>query len=174
MKDAELLSLMISWNYWDGKKFPSLVERHEVKSLEHFLSGTLTVIIKGPRRSGRSSLMKIMYKRISKDIGDPISCFFINLEDFALAEEKLDTSLLERMYRIYRQHIRPIGKIYMFLDEVQNIKGWEKWVKTYREKEEIKFFISGSSSKLGSKELSTLLTADTLILPYFLSLLKVL
>ncbi len=167
MKDAELLSLMISWNYWDGKKFPSLVERHEVKSLEHFLSGTLTVIIKGPRRSGKSSLMKIMYKRISKDIGDPISCFFINLEDFALAEEKLDTSLLERMYRIYRQHIRPIGKIYMFLDEVQNIKGWEKWVKTYREKEEIKFFISGSSSKLGSKELSTLLTGRHVDLTLF-------
>ncbi len=47
--------------------------------------------------------------------------------------------------------------IYLFLDEIQNIKNWEKWVKRIYDFKKYKIIISGSSSKLLSREISTAL-----------------
>ncbi|RAM58102.1 ATPase [Mesotoga sp. Brook.08.YT.4.2.5.2.] len=83
-------------------------------------------------------------------------------------EEKTPV-LLEKLYRLYRQRVNPVGKTYMFVDEIQHIRGWEQWIETYRESGEVKFIVTGSSSKLSSKEFGTLLTGrhiDLTLLPF--------
>ena len=64
--------------------------------------------------------------------------------------------------------MRPAGKPYIFLDEIQEVDQWEKWVRTMHELNKAVIVISGSNAKLLSTELSTVLTGrhlDTRVLP---------
>ena len=44
---------------------------------------------------------------------------------------------------------------FLFLDEIQNIPNWSKWLRRVYDAENIRFFVSGSSSKMSSKEIPT-------------------
>ena len=71
----------------------------------------------------------------------------------------LSLNFLDCIYDVYRERVNPSKKAYIFLDEIQNVPGWEKWVRAvYDKKENVKIIISGSSSKLLSSEFSSLLT----------------
>ena len=67
---------------------------------------------------------------------------------------------MEELFREYLRRRSPQGKIYMFIGEIQDIGGWEKFVNSYSQDYtlECEFFISGSNSRMLSTELSTLLT----------------
>jgi uncharacterized protein len=65
---------------------------------------------------------------------------------------------LNQLYNCYRENIFPEGKAYLFLDEIQNIIRWEKWVRAQSETENIRIFVTESSAKLMSREIATLLT----------------
>lgn len=111
------------------------------------------IAISGVRRCGKTTLMHQIIRAINK----PENILYINFEDERLLDfGVLDfDTLLEEFYRINE----PEGKIYIFFDEIQEIKQWEKWVRrTYDTCTSIKFFITGSSSALLSSEFSTLLT----------------
>jgi len=71
----------------------------------------------------------------------------------------LNLDLLDQIWESYIYYVEPdiSKKIYVFLDEVQNVEAWEKWVLKFYEKQDIQFFITWSSSKLLSKEFSTAL-----------------
>jgi hypothetical protein len=85
------------------------------------------------------------------------SLLHVNLEEPALAPE-LGTDLLEDLYRGYRAEVQPRGRVWLFLDEVQRVPGWERWVRARNDSEEVKIFVTGSSAALMSRELATLLT----------------
>lgn len=103
-------------------------------------------IIAGIRRCGKSTLLKQMIKNINTayymNFEDPRALNF-NLSDF----EKLNELLHEEFGE---------GGIYFF-DEIQNIEGWERYIRSMQDKGK-KFVITGSSSRLMSKELGTKLT----------------
>jgi predicted AAA+ superfamily ATPase len=87
---------------------------------------------------------------------------YVNFEDPAFLPY-LTVDLLEGIYDTFRENVNPSKKAFIFLDEVQNIPAWEKWVRSYYDKKEnVKFIISGSSSKLLSSEFSTLLTGRSI------------
>jgi predicted AAA+ superfamily ATPase len=67
---------------------------------------------------------------------------------------------LEDMFVFYKKKLQPTGKIYLFIDEIQNIEGWERFVNSHSQDfaEECEIFISGSNSKMLSGELATLLS----------------
>jgi predicted AAA+ superfamily ATPase len=54
--------------------------------------------------------------------------------------------------------VNPSGRCYLFLDEIQNIPQWEKWVRGRSETEDVKMVVTGSSSRLLSREAGTKLT----------------
>ena len=110
------------------------------------------VDIVGPRRSGKSALLKLIYKKIAA-LG---AGMFINFEDPFFIEND-QPQVIDDIIKIYREYFNPDLK-YVFFDEIQNITGWEKAVHKLREGGGIKVFITGSSAKLLSRELSTLLT----------------
>lgn len=109
------------------------------------------VVIIGPRRSGKSSLLKLLIRDLP-----PQSWLYVNFEDpFFLEHNKV--SIIEDLVESYLDNFSSSLK-YLFFDEVQNIDNWEKAVRKFQEINKYKIFITGSSSKLLSKELSTLLT----------------
>jgi predicted AAA+ superfamily ATPase len=81
----------------------------------------------------------------------------VNLEE-PLFSLEYSVELLEQIYRTYRERIQPEGKCWLFMDEVQNVPGWESWVRGRSETEDIKIFVTGSSSQMLSREIGTKLT----------------
>ena len=65
---------------------------------------------------------------------------------------------MEQIYRVYREKVCPSGRCYLFLDEIQNIPEWERWVRGRSETENLKIIITGSSSRLLSREVGAKLT----------------
>ena len=109
------------------------------------------VDIIGPRRSGKSSVMKLIIKKLPPD-----SWLYVNFEDpyFFDARSPL---IIEELLDTYKTYFNKDVK-YLFFDEIQNIRGWEKAVRKLRDAEEYKIFITGSSSKLLSSEIGSVLS----------------
>lgn len=91
-----------------------------------------------------------------------IGCYLLGLACIQLTPQ-----LLDKLYRIYREEVYPEGKAYIFLDEIQVVPEWERWVSSRNETENIKIWITGSSAKLMSRELATLLTGRHISIPVY-------
>jgi len=83
---------------------------------------------------------------------------YINFEDPKFYN-LLNVELLDKIWQAYFEYLRPKGKVYLVLDEVQKVQGWEHWVRTkYDQKENVKIFVTGSNAELLSPEFSRVLT----------------
>lgn len=104
--------------------------------------------ILGIRRSGKSTLIYQSIKYLLDNGTDPKNIFYINADDFekpgrANLEEALDFCQQNNMISL-----KDI-KIYVFIDEIQNVRGWQQLLKKYYDlKYASKFIVSGSSSSL--------------------------
>lgn len=112
-----------------------------------FYESDLVKIITGIRRCGKSVILKSIYDEVSSKSTNTI---FLDFED-AITLKKIGNvdELLE-----YVENNRKEGKCYIFLDEIQNVKNWAMAVRTLRLHDN-SVFISGSNSKLLSKEFAT-------------------
>lgn len=134
-----------------------LVNRENQETIESYLKQKEIVIITGVRRSGKSSLMRLISTDIMKHYDIPSdNILYLNFED----ERFLDFSHndFEPLYETFLELDSPQGRKYIFLDEIQNIKGWEKWINRLYELEQVKIFITGSNATLLSSEIATALT----------------
>ena len=152
-----LIDILIRWNRWGTNPLSSGHLRQITSTLSPFLHSEEIVVLTGLRRSGKSTVLyQIMDSLIDQSI-DQKAMLHINFEEPALAPY-LNLKILDELYDLYRSQIYPRGKAYLFLDEIQNIPEWERWVRARNETEDIKIFITGSSGRLMSRELATLLT----------------
>lgn len=122
-----------------------LCDRKEEDQLS--LTSRLAQIVIGVRRSGKSTLCEKFLRQ------NKINFAYANFDDDRL--EDLQTSdfdsVLDALYQIYGDFK------YLFLDELQNIKGWQLFVNRML-RQQVHLFITGSNSKLLSTELTTHLT----------------
>ena len=124
----------------------SFVDRYEESLID--LESKLAQVVIGVRRSGKSTLCEKVLRTRGQD-----SYAYVNFDDerlVSLKTEDLDT-LLEALYRLNGDFK------YLFLDEVQNIDGWQLFVNRLL-RQGIRILITGSNSKLLSSELMTHLT----------------
>lgn len=129
------------------------------KKFQKSISLREAVIITGVRRSGKSYLMRLIWKKIVAERKMPENNFlYFNFEDEKLL--KFSASDFETLLESYFEVIEPekSKKIYLFFDEIQNIPGWEKFINRLREDRRYKIFITGSNAALLSKEIGTALT----------------
>ena len=154
------------WNRWGGAPLKSGIPRNLTQSLLPFLSTPEIIALIGPRRAGKTTILFQIMDALEEKGILPEAMLHINLEEPALSPE-LGIDLLETAYQAYREAIHPQGKAYIFLDEIQNVPRWEQWVRARNESEEVKFFITGSSSQLMSRELGTVLTGRHLSFPVY-------
>lgn len=117
------------------------------------------VAISGVRRSGKSTILRQLIAELNKKKKVPFAnTLHVNFEDPKLGENLTAVDLFD-LYQEYQQKLKPKGKVYVFLDEVQKVAGWEKFVRTfYDQKKNIKFFVTGSNSTVFSSKLATVLT----------------
>ncbi|HEY5534278.1 MAG TPA: ATP-binding protein [Ignavibacteria bacterium] len=126
------------------KRKEKLVEREIGKN---FISSPKISVITGVRRCGKSTLMKLLSENYE-------NYFYFNFEDERLLDFNHENfnDLLELAYELYGSKIDAF-----FFDEIQNVTGWEKFVRRlFSEKKKV--YITGSNSKLLSSEFSTSLT----------------
>lgn len=152
-----MLSILYRWNRWGGASLSAGIIRQVTSRLLPFLHSSEIITLIGPRRAGKTTVLFQIMDVLEKAGIPQQAMLHVNLEEPALSPE-LHSDVLEKIYRTYREAIYPSGKVYMFIDEIQNIPHWEKWIRSRNESEDIKFFITGSSSQLMSKELATVLT----------------
>lgn len=124
-------------------------------------------VITGVRRCGKSTL----FRQIASELPSKSKAYFLDLEDSAL----LDFSLkdFQIVYDLWME-LDPPGeeRVYLFYDELQNVKGWERWVRTAAQFPNHKVFITGSNSQMLSSELASTLTGrhvPTHLMPFSLS-----
>ncbi|MEA2088301.1 MAG: ATP-binding protein [Patescibacteria group bacterium] len=145
----ELKNTILEQNsYWSNKKKQEeYITRDIIKDFR--IKSNFIEVITGVRRSGKSTIFNILIQKlIQKGKADPKEILFINFDDpnfipFYKNVQKLD-EIINVAEIITQSKIK-----YLFLDEVQNIELWEKWVKAkYDQKIFKKIFITGSNSKL--------------------------
>ena len=128
-------------------KSDEFVIREKIHEIQKFIELKHAIIITGVRRCGKSVFLSQIMNMISDGF------YYINFED-----ERLSGFDVGDFNSLYEVCIELFGKNRtFFLDEVQNIEGWEKWVRRMYE-DGFKFFITGSNARLLSKELATHLT----------------
>jgi len=146
---------------------PELIERELKIDLEIPIKRATAIL--GPRRSGKTYYLYSLIKKLLKKGVEKERILYINFEEpklVALSSNDLPV-FLEVFYEIYPQNRNQ--KVWLFFDEIQNVKNWEIFVRNILDKEKAYIFISGSSSKLLSKEIATSLrgrTLNYLILPF--------
>ncbi len=147
--DKEQLVRVIDFWQKSARK-NNLLERAVLNEID-FKSKEIVDLV-GPRRSGKSSVLKLIVKKLKlKD-----DFLFLNFEDPFFVENN-SPQIIEEALDVYREYFNP-GVKYLFLDEIQEIKNWEKAIRKLRDGGNLKIFITGSSSKLLSRELSSLIT----------------
>ena len=154
---TDLLRSLARWNRWGDATLRSGYARDVVSNLHPFLDTPEVVGLVGPRRAGKSTvLVQVMDALEARGVSRE-AMLHVNAEEPGLADH-LVPKLLDRVYETYRREVSPKGRAWLFLDEVQVIPQWERWVRARNETEDIKVFVTGSSSALLSRELGTLLT----------------
>lgn len=154
---------------WSGNNKPEGVRRDILNRLITAIDVRHIVAISGSRRSGKSYLFRqIQHHLISLGIHRE-NIFEINFEDPFFIHRKEDEKLLGDIYSSYQILKNPKGRKFLFFDELQNIKGWQYWVREiYDREEEVKIFITGSNAELLSIELSSHLTGRVISFENFL------
>jgi predicted AAA+ superfamily ATPase len=112
------------------------------------------VVLTGPRRSGKTYLMYMGIKELLARKEDKNSILYVNFEDSRLVgavSQDLNT-LLKVFFEFCPDRNE---KTWVFLDEIQVLPDWERFVRTLVDMENVNVFVTGSSSKLMSKEIAT-------------------
>jgi predicted AAA+ superfamily ATPase len=156
VRKEEIISILSDWNFW-GKGLDTGRERaFYLNRILSFLEGVEKVIsVYGVRRSGKSFLLRQVAKELSEKLGRN-NVLYVNFEEVRFGSNEI--KMLVEIYDAYREFIRPDKKPLLILDEVQEIREWERFVRSLHEKNEAKLIVSGSSAKLMSEDLATLLS----------------
>jgi hypothetical protein len=160
LKEEELLQILGEWNFWKNGRETGIRRAGYVEKLARHTEKAKEVIdIVGIRRSGKSTIMKQMIARLISSGVDAKRTLYVNFDEEQFSG-LLSLELLRKLYETYRKYINREEGCFIFLDEIQNVPEWERWVASMYEKhaDKVRMFVSGSSSKLLSSELSSLLS----------------
>ncbi len=149
------------YNFWDGKNLNTgFIRTYYLEWISGLTGNKLIKVLVGQRRSGKSYVLRqLIDLLITQKKVRPGNIFYVNKEYSAFDDIKSAYDL-EALFKFYIDTIKPSGKIYIFLDEVQNIEKWESFVNSYSQDftREYELFLTGSNSRLLSGELATLLS----------------
>jgi predicted AAA+ superfamily ATPase len=152
-----MLEILAMWNRWGTNELLSGIPRDITDKIIPYLHSEEIIPLTGPRRAGKSTVLYQLMDALETEKIPMQAMLHINFEEPKLTPY-LNLEGLDELYSAYRTHVYPEGKTFLFLDEIQNVPLWERWVRARSETEDIKIFITGSSSKLMSRELASLLT----------------
>jgi uncharacterized protein len=143
----------------DFEEIVNLSDRTKISELKPLLKLNMPIIITGVRRCGKSSLLKLIKEHLHLKTNQFL---YINFNDERFVN--FEVSNFDEILDYFLEN-KLSKKCFLFLDEVQEVKNWEKWVD--RIKSKFNILITGSNSKLLSTEISTVLTGRSLNISLF-------
>ena len=150
-------TIILHNKHWKNK-YENIHHRDVLQKLLKFLNIRQILVLSGIRRSGKTTIFKLLINHLIDNNIDSKEILYINLDDPFFSdickESKNLYTLLEESEVITGKKVK-----YLFLDEVQNVNEWEKFVKSIYDNEIVKkIFITGSNSSLLDGEFATLLS----------------
>lgn len=123
-----------------------------LKEIRNFMNKPIIKVITGIRRSGKSMILKLISEELSEKGIPSQNIIYINFESLIFSEftefKKLYNYIIEKSKNIS-------GKIYILLDEIQEVEHWEKAINSFMVDLDCDIYITGSNANLLSSELAT-------------------
>ena len=119
-----------------------------------FIGTELIKVVTGIRRCGKSVMLELIKQELTESGVNPTQFISITFEDMNSAHLQTATTLHEE---ITKRASEINGKVYLFFDEIQEVKDWEKCINSFRVSLDCDIYITGSNAKLLSGELATYL-----------------
>jgi predicted AAA+ superfamily ATPase len=158
MEPSRLIEALSHWNPWGREPFRAGIPRDARAACLPWLERSEVVAVCGMRRSGKSTLLRQL-AAARMEAGVPArDILFVNFEDPVFLESPLDVRAMDRVFDAWFEQIGPQGMPCLFLDEVQNVEGWARWVRARVETGRARVAVSGSSSRLLEPEIGSVLT----------------
>ncbi|MFA5049425.1 MAG: ATP-binding protein [Candidatus Micrarchaeia archaeon] len=133
---------------WEGRSYEYPKKRKIIEKLKKEIKNKLIISIEGPRRVGKSVLMRQLIDYLIKNGELPVDILYHSFDEYY--EDPL--GIIKEYERIRGKSLRE-GKIYFFFDEIQKIKEWQKYCKViYDNYPNSKIVISGSTLRGSKKE----------------------
>ncbi|GAB5411305.1 MAG: ATP-binding protein [Chlamydiales bacterium] len=122
----------------------------------------------GMRRSGKTHLIYQTINNLLKQGVEQERMLYINFEDDRLDGIQLSNlnEILEAYFELYPEYLND-ENVYLFFDEIHEVEGWEKFIRRLLDREKMYICISGSSSKMLSKEIASSLRGRTIVREVF-------
>ena len=123
-----------------------------IKRIKPFIGLEPVKVLTGLRRSGKSVMLKLIQSEIASEEVPEANIISFNFESMNTPRdaEALHKEVAERV-------LSTTGKVFMFFDEIQEVKDWEKCINSLRVEYDCDIYITGSNAKLLSGELATYL-----------------
>lgn len=158
MDKEKIIETLLLWNFWEKDIETGIPRIIYLDLLKKYLPTDEVITLTGVRRSGKSTILLQLLKELFSKHIPKTNTLYINFEDPRFYNF-LRVELLDEIWHAYFDYLNPKGKVYLVLDEVQKINGWEHWVRAvYDRKENVKIFVTGSNTELLSPEFSHVLT----------------
>ncbi len=129
----------------------AILRQSYLDKIEHHLGKDTIIILTGQRRIGKSYILRLFKDKVSKEAGANV--IFIDKE-----KHEFDDIKTYRDLNAYIDERRNKAmKNYILVDEIQDIEEFEKSVRSYYEEPDVEIVVTGSNSKMLSRDLSTLI-----------------
>lgn len=133
-----------------------------INEISKFIDVPIVKILAGVRRSGKSTIFDMMRGELLER-GIKSECIISRKYN----EIENEDMTAKEMYDDLKSALQGKGRCYLFLDEIQEIKGWEKAINSIFESCDVDIYITGSNSKLMSGEISTYLSGRYVQIPVY-------
>lgn len=158
MNNEQIIEILDYWNFWQQQPDTGVPRSFYAEELYRQRQIKEVSVVSGIRRSGKSTILLQVLEKIIAAGAPKENTLYVNFEEPSFASG-LTLEFILKIYDAYLEKFNPSGKIYIVLDEVQLIAGWEKFVRgLYDRNKNIKFYITGSSAELLSREFGASLT----------------
>lgn len=137
-----------------------------VKNLKAYKDESIIKILCGVRRCGKSTILKT-YKSELLSLGVKESNIIERLYSSMDYSNDFDSNAMYQDLSSAIKRADQNQKIYLLLDEVQEVDSWEKCVNSLFESSNVDIYVTGSNSKLLSSEISTYLTGRFVLIPVY-------
>lgn len=132
-----------------------MIYRHlYVDKIMAYVDTQFVKILTGVRRCGKSTILKMIMETLHKERGVPME----RIVSYRFDSMEYEDMTAKQMYQELKSRLCPDGKTYFFLDEIQEIEGWEKVVNSLASDFNVDLYVTGSNSRMMSSEISTYLT----------------
>ncbi len=147
-------------NHWHGESVRlGILRKTYLDQIAAFSGNRLIKVLVGQRRTGKSYILRQLIQNLLEGGVRPVNVFYLDKEHLDFGD-LTDHRELDRLIKLYVKRLGVEGKVYLLLDEIQEIDGWEKLVSSYAQdsRRGYELYITGSNSHMLSSELGTYLS----------------